>query len=32
VKNGHSSGISVEQLVSDMADEVGFLWNETGGK
>jgi prolyl oligopeptidase len=32
VKNGHSSGISVDQLVSDMADEVGFLWNETGGK
>jgi prolyl oligopeptidase len=32
VKNGHSTGISVDQLVSDMADEVGFLWNETGGK
>jgi len=32
VKNGHSAGISVDQLVSDMADEVGFLWNETGGK
>jgi prolyl oligopeptidase len=32
VKNGHSVGISVDQLVSDMADEVGFLWNETGGK
>jgi prolyl oligopeptidase len=32
VKNGHSAGISVNQLVSDMADEVGFLWNETGGK
>jgi prolyl oligopeptidase len=31
VKNGHSSGISVDQLVSDMADEIGFLWNETGG-
>lgn len=31
VKNGHSAGISVDQLVSDMADEVGFLWNETGG-
>jgi prolyl oligopeptidase len=30
VKNGHSAGISVDQLVSDMADEVGFLWNETG--
>jgi prolyl oligopeptidase len=32
VKNGHSAGISVDQLVSDMADEVGFLWNETGGQ
>jgi prolyl oligopeptidase len=32
VKNGHSAGISVDQLVSDMADEVGFLWNETGEK
>ncbi len=32
VKNGHSAGISVDQLVSDMADETGFLWNETGGK
>ena len=32
VKNGHSAGISVDQLVSDMADEVGFLWNESGGK
>jgi prolyl oligopeptidase len=32
VKNGHSAGISVDQLVSDMADEVSFLWNETGGK
>jgi len=32
VKNGHSAGISVDQLVSDMAVEVGFLWNETGGK
>jgi prolyl oligopeptidase len=32
VKNGHSAGISVDQLVSDMSDEVGFLWNETGGK
>ncbi|MGA8937651.1 MAG: prolyl oligopeptidase family serine peptidase [Acidobacteriaceae bacterium] len=32
VKNGHSAGISVDQLVSDMSTEVGFLWNETGGK
>lgn len=32
VKAGHSAGVSVDQLVSDMADELGFLWNETGGK
>jgi prolyl oligopeptidase len=32
VKNGHSAGISIDQLVSDTADETGFLWNETGGK
>jgi prolyl oligopeptidase len=32
VKAGHSSGVSVDQLVNDMADELGFLWNETGGK
>ena len=32
VKAGHSAGVSVDQLVSDMADELSFLWNETGGK
>jgi prolyl oligopeptidase len=32
VKAGHSAGVSIDQLVSDMADELGFLWNETGGK
>jgi prolyl oligopeptidase len=32
VKNGHSAGISIDQLVKDTADELGFLWNETGGK
>jgi prolyl oligopeptidase len=32
VKNGHSAGISVDQLVNDTAVEAGFLWNETGGK
>lgn len=31
-KNGHSAGISIDQLVRDEADEFGFLWNETGGK
>jgi prolyl oligopeptidase len=32
VKAGHSAGVSVDQLVRDGADELGFLWNETGGK
>jgi prolyl oligopeptidase len=32
VKNGHSAGISVDQLVRDQADELAFLWNETGGR
>jgi prolyl oligopeptidase len=32
VKNGHSAGISVDQLVRDQSDELAFLWNETGGK
>jgi prolyl oligopeptidase len=32
VKAGHSSGVSIDQLVSDTADELVFLWNETGGK
>jgi len=32
VKAGHSAGVSVDQLVKDMADELGFLWNETGGR
>ena len=29
---GHSSGVSIHQLVDDTADELSFLWNETGGK
>ena len=32
VKAGHSAGVSIDQLVKDTADELGFLWNETGGK
>ena len=32
LKAGHSSGVSVTQLVNDTADELAFLWNETGGK
>ena len=32
VKAGHSSGVSISQLVDDTADELAFLWNETEGK
>lgn len=32
LKAGHSSGVSVKQLVGDYADEMAFLWNETAGK
>lgn len=32
VKGGHSSGVSMTQLVSDYADEMAFLWNETAGQ
>ncbi len=32
LKAGHSSGVSVTQLVNDTADELAFLWNETSGK
>ncbi len=32
LKSGHSSGVSIAQLVEDEADELAFLWNETGGK
>ena len=32
LKAGHSSGVSIMQLVNDTADELAFLWNETGGK
>jgi prolyl oligopeptidase PreP (S9A serine peptidase family) len=28
---GHSAGVSVEQGIHDTADELTFLWNETGG-
>ena len=31
-KAGHSSGVSIEQLVNDTADELAFLWNETAGR
>ena len=29
---GHSSGVSINQLVGDTADELSFLWNETDPK
>jgi prolyl oligopeptidase len=32
LKGGHSSGVSITQLVEDEADELSFLWNETTGK
>ena len=32
LKAGHSSGVSITQLVDDDADELAFLWNETTGK
>ncbi len=32
LKGGHSAGVSVSQFVEDEADELAFLWNETGGK
>ena len=32
LKAGHSSGVSITQLVNDTADELAFLWNETDGK
>jgi prolyl oligopeptidase len=32
LKAGHSSGVSITQLVDDTSDELAFLWNEIGGK
>jgi prolyl oligopeptidase len=32
LKGGHSAGVSAAQLVDDYADQLGFLWTETGGK
>ncbi len=32
IKGGHSAGVSISQLVDDYADEMAFLWTETGGK
>jgi len=30
LKGGHSSGVSQTQLIEDYADEMSFLWTETG--
>ncbi len=32
LKGGHSAGISAAQLLDDYADQLAFLWTETGGK
>jgi prolyl oligopeptidase len=32
LKGGHSAGVSLTQLVQDYADEMAFLWTETGAK
>jgi prolyl oligopeptidase len=32
LKGGHSSGVSLTQLVDDEADELAFLWNETSAQ
>jgi len=32
LKGGHSAGVSQTQLVQDYADEMAFLWTETGTK
>jgi prolyl oligopeptidase len=30
VSGGHSAGVSVDQQVQDDADQLSFLWTETG--
>ncbi len=32
LSGGHSAGVSVEQLIQDQADELTFLWTETGAE
>jgi prolyl oligopeptidase len=32
LKSGHSAGVSAAQLIEDYADQLSFLWTETGGK
>ena len=30
LKSGHSAGVSAAQLIDDYADQLTFLWTETG--
>jgi len=30
LKGGHSAGVSVDQQIQDDADQLSFLWTETG--
>jgi prolyl oligopeptidase len=30
IDGGHSAGVSVEQQIQDDADQLSFLWTETG--
>lgn len=32
LKSGHSAGVSAAQLIDDFADQLSFLWTETGPK
>jgi prolyl oligopeptidase len=32
LKSGHSAGVSAAQLIDDYADQLSFLWTETGQK
>ena len=32
LKSGHSAGVSAAQLIDDYADQLAFLWTETGPK
>jgi prolyl oligopeptidase len=32
LKSGHSAGVSAAQLIDDYADQLAFLWTETGQK
>jgi prolyl oligopeptidase len=31
LKSGHSAGVAAAQLIDDYADQLAFLWTETGG-